>query len=311
MSARIFTDWTASDADAFGKKTVLTHHRLHEDAMFSDDGLADLLDRYPREKLGIYTMGHDPKDFRTFRKGTADSVSGADLLEVAKAGRIWLNLRAVNSELSDYSAFCDDMFGELEAGTPGLNTFKRDMGVLISSPDAQVFYHLDVPLVMLWQIRGRKRVWLYPPERPFVSDMDLERVVLRETEEEFEYDASFDAGADMYDLEPGQMVTWPQNAPHRVHNHSMMNVSLSVEFMTWPAIVRANAIYANGVLRRLLKADPRIDRDGAMTQLLKAGFARVFKAVSARKAFVRHIPVTFHVDPNADGGIRNVMAPAE
>ena len=45
-----------------------------------------------------------------------------------------------------YAALSDEIFAEKEAEVRGLRTFKRDLGVLISSANAQVFYHLDVPL---------------------------------------------------------------------------------------------------------------------------------------------------------------------
>jgi len=147
-------------------------------------------------------------------------------------------------------ALAGEVFGEKEAQVPGLRTMKRDLGVLISSPSAQVFYHLDVPLVSLWQIRGVKTVWAYPVEDPYVGAEALEAIVLRETAEQFAFDPAWDAGAAKVQLTPGRMLTWPQNAPHRIENGPMLNVSLSIEFMTAPAVMRANVLYANGVLRK-------------------------------------------------------------
>ena len=36
-----------------------------------DEGLARLLDQYPRDQLGVFTMGEDPKAWTTWRKGAA------------------------------------------------------------------------------------------------------------------------------------------------------------------------------------------------------------------------------------------------
>ena len=156
--------------------------------MFDDAGLEQVLDRYPREKLGVFTMGEDPVDWRSWRRGAAGGLTGSQLLEAAKTGRIWLNLRAVNADLPDYAALSDEMFRDIEANGPGLRTFKRDVGLLISSANAQVFYHLDVSLVTLWQLRGQKRMYVYPPHAPFVGAEQLERIVLRETPEQLPYD---------------------------------------------------------------------------------------------------------------------------
>ena len=110
--------------------------------MFSDDGLASLLDRYPRDRLGVYTMGNDPQNWRTFVRGDAGNLSGEALLKAVKTGRFWLNLRAVNEHLEDYDALKQEMFSDFDART-GQRSLKQDLGVLISSPNAQVFYHLD------------------------------------------------------------------------------------------------------------------------------------------------------------------------
>lgn len=311
MGQDVFTEWPASASEGFGKENLVLRHNVHQRDMFTDEGLAELLDRYPRDQLHIYTMGDNPEQRTTFRKGAVGNLPGADILEIIKTGRFWVNLRAANNDLPEYAALSDDLFGAVEAQVGGgLKTRKRDVGVLISSPNAQVFYHLDVPLVLLWQIRGTKRVWIYPPEAPYVSDQDLEKVVLRETEEEFDFDPAYDEGAFCIDLEPGMLATWPQNAPHRIANHGMMNVSLSCEFMTLKALIRANALYANGVLRRSANLDPSITRDGLVKQTCKASLARVFKALNSRKVFERHIPVTFHVDPDVEGAMRDVPVAA-
>lgn len=297
----IIQDWTPEKAKAFGRQTLDFTHDLHQRPMFSDDGLAQALEDYPRSKLGVFTMGEDPRAWTTWRKGSADGLSGAQLLDSAKAGRIWLNLREANLYLKPYADLADEVFAEKEANAPGLRTFKRDLGVLISSANAQVFYHLDVPLVSLWQIRGTKRVWVYPPEAPYVGEEALEKIVLRETAEQFAFDPAWDAGAQEVELTPGRMVTWAQNAPHRIENGPMLNVSLSMEFMTPEALLRANVIYANGVLRRRAGLSPRL-RDGVSpANLGKFALARGAKALKLQKTQERILPASFRLDPAQPG----------
>lgn len=246
-------------------------------------------------------MGEDPKAWTTWRKGAAGNLTGDQLLEAAQSGRIWLNLRHANDFVPEYAALCDEIFAEKEARVPGLKTFKRDLGMLISSADAQVFYHLDVPLVSLWQIRGRKKVWVYPVADPYVGELALEKIVLKETAEQFAFDPAWDAGAQCVDMTPGTMVTWRQNAPHRIENGPMLNVSVSIEFMTPPALMRANVIYANGVLRRRLGARPRVQSGFGPTALGKLALARGAKALNLQTPRVRHLPVTFGLDAQRPG----------
>lgn len=298
----MITDWTDAKARAFGQANLTFTHDLADRPQFSDEGLASLLDRYPRDKLGVFTMGEDPVAWMTWRRGEAGSMSGDALLAAAQAGRIWLNLRETNRYLPDYAELAEEIFADKAAHAPALKrTFKRDLGMLISSANAQVFYHLDVPLVSLWQIRGQKRVWVYPVAEPFVPDEALEAIVLRETAEQFAFDPAWDAAADVVDLTPGAMVTWRQNAPHRIENGPMLNVSLSVEFMTPEALMRANVIYANGLLRRRLGAQPRVQSGVGPMTLSKLAVARGAKALGLVKPNPRVLPTTFRLDADRPG----------
>ena len=298
MSLRL-QGWTADAARDFGRAELEFGHDLHTRPMFSDDGLVEVLDRYPRDQLGVFTMGDDAVVWRTWRRGEAGGLSGEQILRAVAEGRIWLNLRDVNRWLPDYAALSDELFAAKAAGSPGLKTFKRDVALLISSPSVQVFYHLDVPLVSLWQLRGRKRVWLYPPVAPFVDESQLERIVLRETAEQFAYDPAWDAAARVVDLEPGRMVTWRQNAPHRIENGPVVNVSLSVEFMTPQALLRANMVYGAGVLRRRAGLAVRHDAAFGPGMLAKAAVARAAKALKLQAAHETRLPVTFRLDQAA------------
>lgn len=296
----IVRDWTPAKAAAFTKSNLTFEHGLHERPMFGDAGLEELLDRYPREKLGVFTMGEDPVAWTTWRKGSAGTMTGSKLLEAAQSGRIWLNLRETNRYLDAYAALDAEIFAEKQARS-GVKAFKRDLGMLISSADAQVFYHLDVPLVSLWQLRGQKRVWVYPVADPYVGQEVLERIVLKETAEQFTFDPAWDAGAEVHDLTPGKMVTWKQNAPHRIENGPMLNVSLSIEFMTPQALMRANVIYANGVLRRRLGARPRVQNGFTPTALGKVAVARAAKALKLQATHERVLPVSFRLDSQRPG----------
>lgn len=303
----IISDWTPEKGRALTHENLTFAHDLHQRPMFSDEGLIAVLDNYPRDKLGVFTMGEDPVAWTTWRKGAAGDLSGRELWDAAQAGRIWLNLRATNDHLPEYAALCEEIFAEKAAQSPGLRTFKRDLGLLISSANAQVFYHLDVALVSLWQIRGVKRVWVYPVEEPYVGPEALEAIVLRETAEQFAFDPAWDAGAELHELTPGKMVTWKQNAPHRIENGPMLNVSLSIEFMTPEALMRANVIYANGLLRRRLGVAPRIQSGFSPGAIGKVAVARGAKALKLQKPNPRVLPTSFRLDRRHPG----VLLPAD
>jgi hypothetical protein len=275
------SDWTPEKRAAFGHRDLEFKHTLAERPMFSDEGLASVLDRYPRDRLGVFTMGSDVTETSTWRRGAAGGLSGDQLLSAVQSGRIWLNLRDTDKHFPDYAALLRDIIDDKERAL-GVPVLKPDLGLLISSPEVEVFYHLDVPLSSLWQIRGEKCLRLYPRTEPYVAEAQIERSVLREAEGQFDFDPAWDAEAQTFKLTPGVMVTWPQNAPHRVSNGAMMNVSLSMEFMTPAALMRANILYANGLMRRWWGLQPKVQTRFGPAALSKILLARARKVVRSQ-----------------------------
>jgi hypothetical protein len=236
-------------------------------------------------------------------------MTGDQLLRAVQSGRIWLNLRDTDRYLPEFSALCDEIAAEKERHI-GARLLKRDLGLLISSPNAMVFYHLDVPLSSLWHIRGDKTVWFYPRAEPFVSDEIIETFVTKQAEGQFAYRPEWDAAARVVQMLPGDMVTWTQNAPHRVQNGPTLNVSLSMEFMTPKALARANVLYANAQLRRQFGLRPQVQETLGPRMAAKLAYARAMKAVEARRKVYRPIlPATFGLDPYRPGVLTSARAP--
>jgi hypothetical protein len=279
----IVADWDPEQVAGFERKVIAFRHSLHERPMFSDEGLASILHRYPRQSLGVFTMGEDLEDWQSWRRGGAGAMSGDRLLEAVKQGRLWLNLRHANSHLAEFADLCGEISAEKEKAF-GTKVLNRDLGLLISSPKARVFYHLDVPLSSLWQVRGHKQIWFYPRTEPYVRPAWLERCVHATAEGQMPFMPAWDEAAESRVLTPGDMVTWAQNVPHRVDNGPMMNVSVSMEYMTPRARVRANVLHANGLLRSHLGWTPSIQERPGPAMAAKLALAAAHKALVARKA---------------------------
>ncbi len=294
--------WTPEHKSCFTRTNLLFEHNLHQSELFSDEALIALIDRYPRDALEVFTMGYDPTTFGQWYLGRRNDLDGRALMAAVKAGRLWLNLRKVNHHDPAVKALADRMFEEIGSHT-GVSTLKEDLGLLISSANAHVFYHLDTPLVMLWQLRGVKSVHVYPPEAPFVTDPRLEGVVLRESDEQLPYEFGWDRDAVIHDLKPGEMMTWVQNSPHRIVNHDMVNVSLSIEFMTPKALLRANLIYANGCLRRFFGLNPSLKTSPRWLAPLKVAFARIVKLVGGFQGYKSPLKPRFTLDAETPGVI--------
>ena len=291
----VVAGWSEEQIDGFEHEIVRFRHTLAERPLFSDAGLVDVLDRYPRQAMGIFTMGEDLEDWQSWRRGTANGLDGAALLEAVNQGRLWLNLRHANEHLPEFAALCDEISAEKEKHFK-TRILNRDLGLLISSPNARVFYHLDVPLSSLWQVRGVKRIWFYPRGEPFTDPAWLERCVHGVAEGQMPFATEWDAQAQTFELTAGDMVTWPQNMPHRVDNGPMMNVSVSMEFMTPPARIRANVLHANGVLRTTLGWTPKVQHRVGPAMAAKLAVASAHKAWTSRRKAQPVLPETFAVE---------------
>jgi hypothetical protein len=293
----VIANWSADRIEGFEHAIVRFRHTLAERPLFADAGLISVLDRYPREAMGVFTMGEDLEDWRSWRRGAAKDLDGAALLQAVKQGRLWLNLRHANEHLPEFAALCDEISAEKEKHFK-TRILNRDLGLLISSPNARVFYHLDVPLSSLWQVRGVKRIWFYPRGEPFVDPAWLERCVHGVAEGQMPFATGWDAQAETFELSAGDMVTWPQNMPHRVDNGPMMNVSVSMEFMTPQARLRANVLHANGVLRGALGWTPKVQDRAGLALTAKLAIASAHKAWMARRKAKPVLPETFVVEAN-------------
>ncbi len=305
----ILVDWSPRHAKLFGNHLIKLQHRLHELPLFSNDALARLIEEVPRAHYHVNTMNQTVHDPASWRDGEIGDASGHDVLEAVRSGNIWVLIQRVGEIDPSYQAVIDQIFDEFEARVPGLKTFKQKMSILISSPKVQVYYHCDIPGQSLWQIQGRKRIYIYPNTEPFLRQEAMEKIILNEADEqETPYEPWFDDYADVIDLEPGQMLHWPINGPHRVVNHDCLNVSFTTEHWTTPLRNRYANHYANGVLRRSLGMRNLGIAESGPALWGKLALAAVHRYSGMQKKNRMTYKVDFRVDPAAPMGMRDIEA---
>lgn len=224
-------------------------HDVHTLGMATDDALAELLDRYPEELFDINAYSYDAEGQVSLETGSRGRADGATILSEIKAGRLWVNLRDIQDGHPDLWEPIREAF-ELNMAQLGVKPIKAAGQLILSSPGTKVPYHFDAAGVMLFHLRGRKRLFVYPPDEAHLPQSAMEAVVMRTTTEELPYRRDFDADAQVFDMEAGQALTWPLYAPHRVENLDVFNVSVSLDFQTWGTRITRGAHFANGVRRR-------------------------------------------------------------
>ena len=311
MTDRILQPLTDDQRAIVRKETLRFNHRLEETGLFSDEALARLIDEHPRDELTICTMRPNPPADEPWIAGDANGLSGAELVEAARRGALWVSPRSAMTKNPRYKVVFDQLMSEFSKET-GLMALTANAAVLISGPRMGIFFHVDPAETMLWHVRGHKTIHVYPPRQDIVTEAALEAILLKETLSDLPWTPAMEDHGLPVRLEPGQAAFWPQHSPHRVVNGEDLNVSISVEFSSPQSMLTNSVFYTNGRLRRAAGWAPK---SRGPAQLLAPAYllaARALKtwappAVNVERAHVRR----FDVDLSAPGCIRwrDGMAP--
>jgi hypothetical protein len=302
-------DWCNGRFDARGARPLAAHHQLSQMDLFSDEALIDMLDRYPRNRLQAWTMGTDPLRREDWQPVDTTGVSGKDLLAAVKTGRIWYNILRLDLFDKRYREIVDRLYSEMAECSPGFTPISAVGTLLLSSPNAMVYYHADGPPTTLFHVRGHKRMWIYPKEERFVSQHLLEEIFGSAMDEEIPYSPEFDNFADVFDLAPGDLVWWPQNAPHRIENLDTLNVSLSTRYHT-DASERRKLVYnANRFFRKLGLRQLSVNESGLASSVKCFGYRLCRRAGWDSKTDGYVYKAKVRVDPKGNLGLSPLAEP--
>jgi len=307
MTPPILSGWTTEKVADFASAPIQLQHRLDSHPLFADEALIRLIETMDRGDYQVNTMDVTTHDHASRREGEIGALSGRQVLDAVKSGRIWILLMRPQRFDHRYNLLLHEIYGEFARQVSGFRPYLLNMAILISSPKVQVYYHCDVPGQMLWQIRGTKRIYIYPNKEPFLDQAYLEKVALGESHEcGLPYDPIFDRESVCYDLQPGQMLHWPLNAPHRIENGDCVNVSFTTEHFTKAVRRQFFVNYANGVLRQRLGWAKLSKEITGLTYWVKLGVAGAYKLSGMQKKRKRIAKVDFLVDPSAPNGVRSI-----
>jgi len=308
-------NWTSEEYDSFGLIAQVNKHRYHELPLFSDDALIQLLDDYPRRWLQAFTMGEDPTNSSDWKcVDINENSSGEELWRAVNQGRIWFNITHIEKYSKEYETLIDEMYNHIGKHCPHLQNPKANYStLLVSSPKAQVYYHLDAEPNMLWHLRGEKKIWIYPAmDTRFVPQHYLEDIYAGEIDENLPFDPAFDAEAAEYLLSPGDVASWPHNGPHRIVNQNL-NVSLATSYYTPIVYKRQYVQLANRFLLRGMGIDKRnMAEDGLLPSIKRFSYRAInkikpFKRVDRSAGYITDL----QVDPDSPLGLRQLPEPQQ
>lgn len=232
----------------FGRAPFRIRHRLAGHPLFELPRLVRLGASHPAALVeynaGDVSIGLDPAV--TPRTG----LSVEETIRRIETCRSWMVIKHVERD-AEYGALLDRCLDEVgvlaEAVDPGM--CEREGHVFVSSPGSVTPFHMDHEHNFLLQVRGKKSIRQWDPvDRSVLTEEDLERFY-DGAHRNLPYRDEFEAKARTFELEPGDGLHFPINAPHWVKNGDAVSISFSVTFKTPRALRRGALLRVNGRLR--------------------------------------------------------------
>ncbi len=87
--------WDHQGKQRLLRDVVTTSHRLAELPLFSDEGLASIIDRYPTSAMIVTTTGEDAAHPSELQYGAFDDHDGRSWIDMIRRGRLCLRLTNV------------------------------------------------------------------------------------------------------------------------------------------------------------------------------------------------------------------------
>jgi hypothetical protein len=291
-----------------GKRFMKTRHRLHQTELFSEEALIRLIDSYPRHLLQAFTMGADPEKMEDLQPVDTAGVTGRDIFEALKIGRLWFKLLRIYQWRGPYANVIGQVYGELQEKCPSFKPVDYSANLLFGSPGSLVYFHADGKPNMLWHICGKKRFWLYPAGNTrLVSQESMEDIFENVQDEEVPYTTEFDRYAEQFDLEAGDLLSWPQNSPHRVCVTEGVSVSITTFYQTDESVRRGHIYGANRLLRQTLKVRSLSTKESGPGAFVKETMYRACRRTGLLKEYpARKYLAKCRIDPSGPGGISEI-----
>lgn len=249
---------------------IRSRHRLADLGVFDDEHLVEILNHHPRAKLQAYAP--NTPGVSAWPAVDIGGADGAALLDAVRTKGLWLNVIRLDGWDDRSRELVVRLFEEIGEFVPDLLPETVGATLLISSPGATVPYHFDPDPNVLWQLRGRKRIYIYPARNDAFATRDArEDLVGGYLREYIPFDPAFDEAALTEEIEPGDVLAWPHNSPHRVLALEGMNVTLSTDFQT-KRIRRWRHVWgANRFLGRRLHLPVRSTAEHGLASTMKIG----------------------------------------
>ncbi|MDT9600453.1 transcriptional regulator [Sphingosinicella rhizophila] len=220
---------------------LLDHELLALEALV---GLAGRLDPGNVEyNAGDLPIGVDPQDVPHTGLSPQETIR-----RIEECGS-WMVLKNVNEDPA-YGALLEQILAELAAAVePVSGKMLTKLGfIFISSPGAVTPFHMDPEHNVLLQIRGSKKMTIFPGDETIVPAEKHEAYHVG-GHRNLDWRDEFMGHGEIFDLQPGDAVHVPVKRPHWVKNGDAPSISFSITWRSQWSYEEADARGLNHLLR--------------------------------------------------------------
>ncbi len=128
---------------------------------------------------------------------------------------------------------------------------------------------------------------------------NVQAVALATGIEKVPYETGFDQHATVFDLKPGDVISWPHLCPHRIDNQEDLNVSLSLEALTLASRLRMGAHFFDGYVNKVFKSDMASVEPAKPIGLIKTGLSACIKKIGLHHVHHEDVVPSFRLNMDA------------
>jgi hypothetical protein len=226
---------------------ILSHH-LTDHPLLTREMLALAAQRM--DPAHVECRASDGSNGGEFAHASRIADSAAETIrQIDQAGR-WVMLRFAE-QLPEYAELVAALLAEM-APVMVLTTGKALKAVafiFISSPGTLTPFHFDPEFNILFQISGTKRFVTFPPDEPWLPNAPQEQFHRLE-DNLLPWNESYNQGATVHRLGPGEALYVPYKVPHWVQVDEEPSISISLTWRTAGSIEQDLAWRCNDWLRQ-------------------------------------------------------------
>jgi hypothetical protein len=213
--------------------------------------------------------------------------SAADTLAHIEEAKAWMSLLNVQTDPL-YRELVDEMLDgiarDMRGRDPGM--CYRGGWIFVTSPHTVTPFHFDKEHNFLFQVRGRKTVYVWDHrDTASASEAARDRFHACHERDLLEWREELRGRAHRFELEPGQGAYMPSTSPHMVENGEQPSITMSFTYYT--AATRRDSLLhrTHYRLRQWGLNPPAVERNHPFDRLLHLGV----RALSDAKLFARRV----------------------